>query len=101
MSRRSSSCAVTPQLIAEFKQAYQSDPRFVITTNAVCHNAVTDVILKRQASILNKHQVFSHKMKYKEAKITDQKSTVREKHIFCSNETDIVRDSREDAGFLV
>eukprot|EP00475_Leptophrys_vorax_P002660 TRINITY_DN11496_c0_g2_i1.p1 TRINITY_DN11496_c0_g2~~TRINITY_DN11496_c0_g2_i1.p1 ORF type:complete len:469 (+),score=132.69 TRINITY_DN11496_c0_g2_i1:170-1576(+) len=73
----SAASSITPELLERYQRSYQSDPRYLIATNAVCNNAVTDVILKRDVSTANKNQVFSTKMKYKESKITDQKSTGR------------------------
>jgi aminopeptidase C len=74
--RRMSGSPITVDLIKKFQASYESDPKNLLATNAICNNSVTDVVLKRDVSTANKHQVFSSKMKYKEAKITDQKSTV-------------------------
>jgi aminopeptidase C len=73
--------AISREQIASMKRAFDSDRRFNIASNAICANPVTDVILKRDCAIQNKIQVFKYKMKYKEAKITDQKSTVSKRFV--------------------
>jgi bleomycin hydrolase len=69
--------SITTSNLAQWRKAYASSAKNLLATNAVCHNDVVDVLTSRSAAVESAINEFSTRMKYDEAKITNQKSTGR------------------------
>jgi bleomycin hydrolase len=68
---------ITGKQVAIWQAAFDSDPKYRLACNAVCRNEVLDVLVSREHEIQATVNEFSTRMKFPEAKVTNQKSTGR------------------------